>query len=169
MDTPIYTNEIEEEKQATDKINRLEKRQFYAGFWMRLWAYLLDLLVVASINQIIVYPIFKLFDLSLDQSSMFAPIAILTALIMYIYFVLMTKYFKQTLGKMLFGLRVVDLNGHGSLSWSTVIFREVVGKFISKTIFFIGFLVVAFSTKNQGIHDMFADTSVVLERFSDKE
>ncbi|MBM6617453.1 RDD family protein [Bacillus suaedaesalsae] len=166
MVTPIYTNEVNE-TEKTDQFNPIEKRLFYAGFWMRLWAYLLDLLVVASINQILIYPIFKLFDFPLEKTSMFAPIAILTALTMYIYFVLLTKFFKQTLGKMLFGLKVVDLKGHDTLSWSTVIFREVVGKFISKTIFFIGFLVVAFSTKNQGIHDMFADTSVVLERFSD--
>jgi uncharacterized RDD family membrane protein YckC len=79
----------------------------------------------------------------------------------------MTKYFKQTIGKMVFGLKVVDIELSGQLSWSTVIFREVIGKFISKTIFFIGFLVVAFSPKNQGIHDMFADTSVIMERYSD--
>lgn len=32
----------------------------YAGFWMRFWAYLLDLLVVGSINRLIIHPIFRL-------------------------------------------------------------------------------------------------------------
>lgn len=164
MDTPIEVNEFE----TNEQLQSPERKLYFAGFWMRFWAYLIDLIVVSSVNQIIIYPIFKILDLPLDKSSMFAPIAILTAITMYVYFVLLTKFFKQTIGKMVFGLRVVDLKETDSLSWSTVIFREVVGKFISKTIFFIGFLVVAFSTKNQGIHDMFADTSVVLERFSDQ-
>jgi uncharacterized RDD family membrane protein YckC len=167
MDTPIHSsNDVVEQYQDNVQTNPPPK-VFFAGFWMRFWAYILDLLVISSINQIIVYPIFKAFDLSIGKDSMFAPIAILTALTMYVYFVLMTKYFKQTIGKMVFGLKVVDIELSGQLSWSTVIFREVIGKFISKTIFFIGFLVVAFSPKNQGIHDMFADTSVIMERYSD--
>nr|WP_233414412.1 RDD family protein [Anoxybacillus caldiproteolyticus] len=134
----------------------------YAGFWMRFWAYLLDLLVVGSINRLIVYPLFRFFDLSVDQTSMFAPITITTTVVFYAYFVLMTKYFQQTLGKMVFGLKVIDIN-HQSLTWSTVLFREVVGKFISKTILFIGFLFVAFSEKKKGLHDQIADTIVVHE------
>jgi uncharacterized RDD family membrane protein YckC len=167
MDTPIHsTNEmIEPEHQEYTPSNA--PRVFFAGFWMRFWAYLLDLLVVSSVNQLLIYPIFRIFDFPLGKDSMFAPLAILTAITLYLYFVLMTKFFRQTLGKMVFGLKVVDLELTGSLSWSTVIFREVVGKFISKTIFFIGFLVVAFSPKNQGIHDMFADTSVIMEKYSD--
>ncbi|MFD1739329.1 RDD family protein [Bacillus salitolerans] len=139
---------------------------YYAGFWIRFWAFLIDALVVSSINQIIVYPLFKIFDLPLTKESMFAPIAITTTITLYLYFVLMTKLYRQTLGKMVFGLRVIDLRNHDSLSWSTTIFREVIGKFISKTLFFIGYIVVAFSPRNQGIHDMFSDTSVILERYS---
>ena len=32
----------------------------YAGFWMRFWAYLLDLAVIASLNNLLIYPIFHL-------------------------------------------------------------------------------------------------------------
>ncbi|MBB5324482.1 putative RDD family membrane protein YckC [Anoxybacillus tepidamans] len=134
----------------------------YAGFWMRFWAYLLDLLVVGSINRLIIHPIFRLFDLSMDETNMFSPIAVVTAVTFYLYFVLMTKCFQQTLGKMVFGLKVIDMNGR-PLTWLTVLFREVIGKFISKFILLIGFLFVAFSEKKQGLHDQIADTTVIHE------
>ncbi|MBD8068981.1 RDD family protein [Bacillus sp. PS06] len=133
----------------------------YAGFWMRLWAYLLDLIVVGSINRLIVYPIFKLIDLPLSGASMFAPISITTALTYFLYFVLMTKYFKQTLGKMVFGLKVITISRE-ELTWGTVIFREFVGRFISK-VTYIGYLIIAFLPKKQGIHDLFAETTVIHE------
>ncbi len=134
----------------------------FAGFWMRFWAYLLDLLIIGSIDRLIVNPIFRLLNIPLFESHMFAPISIVTAIIFYAYFVLMTKFFNQTLGKMVFGLKVVDLEGK-SLTWGTVIFREWIGRFISATIFFVGYIIIAFLPKKQGLHDLFTDTTVVHE------
>lgn len=148
---------------SDDREEREELVAFrYAGFWMRFWAYLLDLVVIGSVNRLIIYPTFRAMDLSLIDNHPFAPIAIATALSFYLYFVLMTKYFGQTLGKMAFGLKVVQLNGE-SLSWGTILFREWIGRFISATIM-IAYVVVAFLPKKQGLHDLFADTSVVHER-----
>ncbi|MER2060547.1 MAG: RDD family protein, partial [Niallia sp.] len=28
----------------------------YAGFWMRFWAYLADIIIVSSVNRILIYP-----------------------------------------------------------------------------------------------------------------
>ena len=134
----------------------------YAGFWMRFWAYLLDLLVIGSINGIVVYPIFRSLNLSLNDANMFAPVSIVTAIIFYAYFVLMTRFFGQTLGKMVFGLRVISLNDQ-SLSWGAIMFREWIGRFISGTII-IFYVSVGFLPKKQGIHDLFADTTVIHER-----
>ena len=134
----------------------------YAGFWMRFWAYLLDLLVIGSLNGIVVYPIFRALNLSLNDANMFAPVSIVTAIIFYAYFVLMTRFFGQTLGKMVFGLRVISLNDQ-SLSWGAIMFREWIGRFISGTIIIL-YVVVGFLPKKQGIHDLFADTTVIHER-----
>lgn len=131
----------------------------FAGFWMRFWAYLLDLIVIGSIERILIKPIFRFFDLSLYEQNMFAPIAVVTAIIFYGYFILMTKIFGQTLGKMVFGLKVVTLDGK-PLSWSTILFREWIGRFISTTII-IGYIIVAFLPKKQGIHDLFVNTTVI--------
>lgn len=134
----------------------------YAGFWIRFWAYLLDLVVIGSLNGILVYPVFRLAGFPMDKASMFAPLSIVTAVVFYAYFVLMTKFFGQTLGKMVFGLKVTTVE-HTKLNWSTVLFREWIGRFISGTIFVL-YAVVAFLPKKQGIHDLFADTVVVHDR-----
>ncbi len=131
----------------------------YAGFWMRFWAYLLDLIVVGSIVRLVIKPLFRMLDLSLAEFNMFAPFSIASAVIFYLYFVLMTKYFNQTLGKMVFGLKVIDLK-HEQLSWGTILFREWIGRFISSTVI-VGYIIIAFLPKKQGLHDLFTETTVV--------
>jgi uncharacterized RDD family membrane protein YckC len=140
--------------------NPLYKVKF-AGFWMRFWAYLLDLIVIGSIDRLLIKPIFRLLDVPLMETNLFAPISIATAITFYAYFVLMTKFFGQTLGKMVFGLKVIGL-GEERLSWKTILFREWIGRFISSTIV-IGYIITAFLPKKQGLHDLFSDTSVIHE------
>lgn len=149
---------------ALQGMNQLEENENvkYAGFWMRFWAFLLDLLVISSLERIIINPIFRAIDWDLFDKSIFSPISIVTAIVFYGYFVFMTKYFGQTLGKMAFGLKVVDLK-RGNLSWGTVLFREWIGRFISTTVW-ITYIIVAFLPKKQGLHDLFADTTVVHEK-----
>nr|WP_232423580.1 MULTISPECIES: RDD family protein [Bacillus] len=127
---------------------------------MRFWAYLLDLIVIFSISGILISPVFKALDLFQYSFWIFTPYALAKAVIFYLYFVLMTKFLGQTLGKMVFGLKVISLKQE-KLTWGTVIFREFIGRFISKTIW-ITYALIGILPKKQGIHDLFADTSVVL-------
>lgn len=139
-----------------------------AGFWVRFWAFLLDILIITAIGGILVNPIFYLMDWSLSETVWYAPISIITAIIYYGYFVLMTKFVGQTLGKMALGLRVVSLK-HDKLTWSDVLFREWIGRFISN-VFIPLYIFVAILPENQGLHDYFAETKVVHEKiFIEKE
>ncbi|TYR82150.1 RDD family protein [Priestia megaterium] len=163
-----YNSHTEEQKQDLVLDNQspllketVQPKVYYAGFWMRFWAYLLDLLIIGSIDRIIVKPLFDVLHLS-QEDGFFSPFWFVTALTFYGYFVLMTKYFGQTLGKMVFGLKVIHLH-EDSLSWSAVLFREGIGRYISKTLLLIGYLLVAFLPKKQGIHDYYADTTVIHE------
>lgn len=159
----MNSNEIEkEETRNSDEIGR--EYHFtgrYAGFWMRFWAYLLDMIVIGSINRLIINPVFRAMDIPLLEGGVFSPKTIVTAVVFYLYFVLMTKYLGQTLGKMVFGLKVVKLDGK-NLTWGTVLFREWIGRFLSATILML-YVVVAFTKKKQGLHDLFADTTVIHE------
>ncbi|WP_409276319.1 RDD family protein [Neobacillus sp. SCS-31] len=133
----------------------------FAGFWMRFWAYLLDLIVIGSLFRLLAKPVLRLLDIEVS-GGLFSAGTIVSAAIFYLYFVLMTKYFRQTLGKMVFGLAVIGING-GRLTWMDILFREWIGRFISSTIIVL-YLIPAFHPKKQALHDLFADTVVVHTR-----
>ncbi|MBA9026307.1 RDD family protein [Peribacillus huizhouensis] len=134
----------------------------YAGFWMRFWAYLADLLVIGSLNRILISPLSMAITGNVFDGSFFSFQAIGTTIVFYLYFVLMTRFFGKTLGKMIFGLRVVSLKEE-KISWGTLVFREFIGRFIAKFLF-AGYIIVGFLPKKQGLHDIFADTTVILDR-----
>lgn len=137
----------------------------YAGFWMRFWAYLADLIVVFCLSGI------PISFIQVFSGQIEIPIGIWTLsgivhfIVFYLYFLLMTKFFNQTIGKMIFGLKVIRKDGK-ALTWMDLVFREVVGRFLHRVFWFTGllYLVVAFTPEKKGIHDMIADTRVVLTR-----
>lgn len=140
----------------------------YAGFWIRFWAYLIDLSIVAAISGIVVKPIFRVagFEISNPSFLLFTPYKVTALVLLLLYFTLMTKFLQQTVGKMIMGIKVVQKNGE-SLTWSTVIFRETIGRFISKLLV-IPYLFVLFMPKKQALHDVFADTLVEHEHTYEK-
>jgi uncharacterized RDD family membrane protein YckC len=85
----------------------------------------------------------------------------LTALvIVWLYFALLeSSAWQATVGKKAVGLRVTDLNGN------RISFLRASGrffaKFISWAIMLIGYLMIAFTAKKQGLHDMIASTLVL--------
>lgn len=134
----------------------------YAGFWIRLWAYVIDLVIISSIGWLIVRPIFRLVDLDLTATIWYAPITVISVIIFYSYFTLMTYFFQQTLGKMIVGIRVVA-SPDNNLSFGTVVFRETIGRILSVIPFNLPYVIVGFTPKKQAVHDYIADTFVVHE------
>ena len=123
---------------------------------------MVDILIVAAIVGIIVNPIFHLFGWDLSEIHWYSPMTIVSGLFYYAYFVLTTKYWQQTVGKMIFGLKVKGKTGE-KLDWLTVLFRELIGRFISNKLPII-YVMVAFMPKNHGLNDIIADTRVVQEK-----
>lgn len=161
-----------QESISLDKRAVVYQSEFYAhkaaGFWIRFWAYIADILILSSIGMLLIKPIFRLFSLEIDNPIWYAPFTLMTATIFYAYFVLMTKFCSQTVGKMIFGIRVVSKEG-GKLKWSTVLFREWIGRLISVIPLNIPYIVVAFTPKKQAVHDFIADTLVIHEAVYDKQ
>ncbi|PKM57588.1 MAG: hypothetical protein CVU98_05380 [Firmicutes bacterium HGW-Firmicutes-3] len=135
-----------------EEFNRYPKIS-YAGFWMRFFAYLLDLILVGSIQRIMLFFLGEGFIKTA-----------LSVILFLAYFVLMTKLNQgQTLGKMVFGLRVICFKEE-ELSWSTVLVRELFGRYLQKIIWPM-YLLVAFTPYKQHVIDLLADTSVVTENY----
>ncbi|WP_318248008.1 RDD family protein [Planococcus wigleyi] len=168
MMTDHETNETATEVQVAPhrpETPSYEEVLFYerkpAGFWVRFWAYLIDLLIITALTSILIKPAFALMGLETTETSWYAPFAIMSAIVFYGYFVLMTKFFRQTVGKMIMGIRVVSLKSN-HLSWTTLLFREWIGRFLSVTIWPL-YWIVGFTPLKQGVHDFIADTTVVHE------
>ena len=168
MMTDHETNETAAEVQVAPhrpETPSYEEVLFYerkpAGFWVRFWAYLIDLLIITALTSILIKPAFALMGLETTENSWYAPFAIMSAIVFYGYFVLMTKFFRQTVGKMIMGIRVVSLKSN-HLSWTTLLFREWIGRFLSVTIWPL-YWIVGFTPLKQGVHDFIADTTVVHE------
>lgn len=137
-----------------------------AGFWTRFWAYLIDLIVISSLVAITVKPLFYFTGWEDIKILYIAPYKFAAGFIFYGYFVVMTKIWGQTVGKMVLGIRVVSENEQ-PLTWGNILFREWIGRFISVTIKLL-YLIVAFTPRNKAIHDYIADTRVVHERSFEK-
>jgi len=132
-----------------------------AGFWIRLLAFGIDLGVIACLNAILLRGVLPdnasqwSFYYLIESNALFLGITGLA------YFILMTYYFSQTLGKMITGIQVVQRSG-SQLSWETVIFRELVGRTLSQLMGLnLGYVVCWFHSEKRCLHDLIGDTWVV--------
>jgi len=138
--------------------------QQYAGFWLRVVAFLLDLVVVV-ILQIVCGVVLSasgalLGGLGNGDGSMAILIGLFTTVLSYAYYVIFTGSCGQTLGKMALRIKVIRKDG-GDLGYGGAALRETIGKFVSGLILGIGYLMVAFDEHKQGLHDKMAGSYVV--------
>lgn len=136
----------------------------YAGFWKRFFAYVIDFALLSLVFIVvgIFAAAFGWIDASsseaIEQSS--AKVDILSILISWGYFALMESSSKQaTLGKMALSIQVTNSDG-GKISFLRATVRFF-AKYLSAVILLIGFIMVAFTAKKQGLHDFIAGTLVV--------
>lgn len=133
-----------------------------ASFMSRAVAFIIDILAIWGLSQIIIYPVVQLSGMGdlyfLAPALSIANIA--SGILYFAYFVLMTHFTQATLGKMVTGVTVVSRNGD-KLTFSQVIFRELIGRYINNFLWYLPYLLVLFTERRIGLHDYFADTYVV--------
>ena len=150
---------------------QVETKPVYVGFWMRVAAYLIDGILLGIVQVILMFTVlgstfYGMRDMQpgdMPPASMFGKMMILYAVIFavqWLYFAGMESSAKQaTIGKMAIGAKVTDLNGN------RIGFGKATGRFfakiISSLILCIGFMMVGFTEKKQGLHDQMAGTLVV--------
>lgn len=152
----------------------------YAGFWLRLVAYIIDYIIIYVVQSFIFIPVLGLMGITFASKmdnmetmsdaetmgmvgSMIAvagATALLTTIIAILYWSLMeSSKYQATVGKIALGLKVTDLDGN-SLDFVKSLIRNVC-KIISGMILFIGYIMAGFTEKKQGLHDIIAGTLVV--------
>ena len=130
----------------------------YAGFWIRVGAYLIDC-VVLMVGQILLFipSGVGMESESLPTSFWISYFALVAFGILYFVLMESSKY-QGTLGKLAFGLKVGNEDGT-QISFSKALGRYF-AKIVSALILLIGFIMVAFDKKKQGLHDKMANTIV---------
>ncbi|MGF3215115.1 RDD family protein [Facklamia sp. P12945] len=137
-------------------------KEVYAGFWLRLAAYMVDYLFILLLTNLITNIVGEMNkDLLWGVLPMFFNLAVFC-----LYFFLMTFGLNgQTPGKILFNLRVVPINTQSNkLNISTLLMREFFGRVIFYYVPFIAVILI-FTSKHQHPLDMLTDTTVINERY----
>jgi uncharacterized RDD family membrane protein YckC len=126
----------------------------YAGFWRRVAAALIDGILVAVVSWIVT----GIFSAVGDGAEVTAQILVLIAAYGY-YAGMESSSYQATVGKIALGIQVTDLSGN-RISFLRALGRNL-AEILSALILLIGYIMVAFTPKKQGLHDLIAGTLVV--------
>lgn len=120
----------------------------YATFWARFFAIIIDSIVL-GIAQFIIGLVVTGYAIN-----------IISIVIGWLYYTLQESSDAQaTIGKKALGLRVTDLNGNRITFLNAT--GRYFGKILSAIILLIGFIMAAFDSKGQALHDKLAGTLVL--------
>jgi uncharacterized RDD family membrane protein YckC len=146
----------------------------YAGFWRRFAASIIDGLIMAPINFLVQLPLgISPFSAGLEPDATIDDLityltrvgiaSAVTFVLAWLYYAFMeSSKYQGTLGKIVLGIAVTDMNGQ-RISFSRATGRYF-AKIISQIILFIGYFMIAFTEKKQGLHDMMASCLVVVKK-----
>ena len=141
----------------------------YAGFWLRVVAYLIDAIILYIPGRLINYFLGvqtsftwyggRISGAEINWTSYILAM-LFTMILQWLYFSLMESSAKQaTLGKMLLKLKVTNMDGN-RISMANATGRFF-AKYLSAMILLIGYMMAGWTEKKQGLHDIIANTLVV--------
>ena len=123
----------------------------YAGFWIRLVAFIIDAIILGAIGFVIGAVVANVWEAFLLQ-----------LLARAVYSIAFWVGQGATPGKMAVGIKVVMTNGE-PIELGAACLRYI-GYWASWLIFGIGYLMIAFSAEKKGLHDNIANTVVIKSR-----
>ena len=126
----------------------MEVAMNYAGFWRRLVAVIIDGVILGAITGVLM----AIFGAQQAASWLGSIIGI-------IYIIGFWTWRGQTPGKMVMGIKIIKTDG-SPIGIGRAILRYV-GYLVSTIIICIGYLMIAWDSKKQGLHDKIAGTYVV--------
>lgn len=153
-------------------LNQNNENTLYAGFFVRLAAYIIDCILVGLALLVIKIPYLFVWIINPDtfigkpMLFKFSLIDIILYLLSLVYFVLMTYFFGATLGKKALKIKVIKQNNE-KLSLIDVIYRESIGRYLSGLIIFIGYIMIAVDSRKRGLHDILCDTFVIYDFYNE--
>ena len=138
----------------------------YAGFWVRLAAYCIDIVIV-WIGMLFVNLMLGIVSIVgrgvLREEVLFQYTVkdIMLYVLQALYFILLTHGTGTTPGKRLLNLRVINADGSRELNLLDVVYRETIGRFLCGLSIGIGYIMAGVDREKRGLHDMLCDTRVI--------
>lgn len=137
------------------------RRVQYGGFWVRLMAMLIDKAMIGFFSAIFVcgigLPVMAIFQVEPEVFT-----AGTWVFVSWIYMAVMeSSSWQATIGKNLFNLQVVDVRGY-PVSFLRASNRYF-GRFISWSLFGVGFFMCTWTDRRQTLHDLMADCLVIYD------
>jgi len=123
-----------------------------AGFFLRFLALFVDVFILT----IILFPI--TYFLEIFKLESYYTIIFFISLWIY-YSLLESSKLQGTIGKYLIGIKVVDYNNN-RISFNIATLRYV-SSVLSSMLFFIGYLIIFFTKRQQTLHDIISKTLVI--------
>lgn len=147
-------------------------RPRYAGFWIRFVAALIDGIIVGIPITVIalILGVFTIFTSSDVNTATYEDTIAILYIFLYIgslmisilyYAGMHASKWQGTLGKMIVGIKVTDINGQ------RISFGRSLGRFLATIlsgVLYIGYIIAAFTEKKQSLHDLIAGTVVVYKK-----
>lgn len=155
--------QINVQPQAQSLSRSLKTQQVqYAGFWIRVGAYCVDLVIMLIPTYLISFLIQASIPTT-DPAERFGVQFInlfFNVMVMWVYYAASeSSVWQGTIGKKLLGLKVTDIDG------ARISFGRATGRYFSKLLsallLGIGFMMVGWTQRKQGLHDKIAYTLVV--------
>ena len=140
----------------------LSQAVVYSGFWRRVAASLIDSVILGVVGAIlgIVLGVAMVSGGTDDTEVVELTGNVVGLFLGWLYYALMESSSKQaTIGKMVMGIKVTDLEGN-QISFARASGRHF-GKIISSLILAIGYLMMLWTEKKQTLHDKMAGCLVV--------
>src|SRR3954471_13184285 len=133
----------------------------YAGFWMRLGAYLIDVVILLVITIPLSLAVYGSAYFRPDKGILAGPAdAFISWGLPLLFTILFWRFKSATPGKMALSLKIVDAETLQPISWGKSIGRYL-GYFVSALVIFLGFFWIGWDARKQGWHDKIAGTLVI--------
>jgi uncharacterized RDD family membrane protein YckC len=135
----------------------------FAGFWLRLAAYLIDLTLIYIVEGVLAVGVVMMSPREFNVVAVFYGLvnfAMVSAALSWAYFALFESSPMQgTVGKYAVGIYVTDRHGDPITFWRASARYWL--KMLSNLTLGVGWLLAAFTPRKQALHDMFAGTLVL--------
>ena len=145
----------------------------YAGFWIRLVAYIIDAMLIGIVADMVTIPLFfHYIGFSFDYNSWLSSGTIPAGFWIYylwsflivflfgvIYYTFAIGKWGRTVGKMAVKIKVVKTDGSRVSYWRA--FGRGIAFYLNQFTLGLSFLIIAFMSKKRGLHDYIADTVVI--------